>query len=317
MSKRSTRRSFLLGSCSALVAAPLIRRYTARAAMPSETVNVAAVGVGGKGWSDLNGAAKHARVVAFCDVETGENRKGGFAPAAEAWPDARRYTDWRKMLDKEAKNLDAVTVSTPDHMHGPITMSAIQRGLGTYTQKPMTRTIFEARQVTLAASEAGVATQMGNQHHSGTNYRTLVNLIREGAIGKVREAHAWSNRPSWPQGIDRPTGSVEFRLRRAANRNRSAGNGGRSIPRRRTAMGFKQFRVRSPGGQPVPASRVPSRLGGRRSSAIGIRHRLPVPAPSTGTGSKHVTLAPYASMEPGERWHPWENTSAELVARCY
>src|SRR5262245_29430727 len=131
----------------------------------------------------------------------------GFGAAAERWPDAKRYTDWREMLDKEGKRLNGVTVSTPDHMHAPVTMTAIQMGLATYTQKPMTRTIHEARQLTLAARKAGVVTQMGNQGHSGAAYRSLVQLIQGGAIGKVKEAHTWSNRPIWPQGIDRPTES--------------------------------------------------------------------------------------------------------------
>jgi predicted dehydrogenase len=174
---------------------------------PGEQVRIAAVGVGGKGWNDLQGAAANARVVAFCDVETGENRRGGFGKAAEAWPEARRYTDWRQMLDREHQHLDGVTVSTPDHMHAPITMTAISMGLGTYTQKPLTRTIHEARQLTIAARAAGVATQMGNQNHNGRTYKTLVAIIRSGVIGKIREVHAWSNRPTWPQGIERPPGS--------------------------------------------------------------------------------------------------------------
>jgi predicted dehydrogenase len=111
------------------------------------------------------------------------------------------------MLDKEGKRLNGITVSTPDHMHAPVTMTALQLGLATYTQKPLTRTLHEARRLTLAARKAGVVTQMGNQGHSGVAYRTLVQWIQAGAIGKVTEAHAWSNRPSWPQGIDRPAGS--------------------------------------------------------------------------------------------------------------
>ncbi|MFP6892924.1 MAG: Gfo/Idh/MocA family oxidoreductase, partial [Opitutales bacterium] len=105
------------------------------------------------------------------------------------------------------KNFDAVTVITPDHMHAPVTMTALQLGKGTYTQKPMTRTIQEARAITEASVKAGVPTQMGNQHHSGLGYRTLFEMVRGGAIGKVASAHAWSNRPIWPQGIDRPSGS--------------------------------------------------------------------------------------------------------------
>src|SRR5262245_36043772 len=184
-------------------------------AAPNDKPNIAAVGVGGKGWGDITETSKGgaASVVAFCDVDTsgmgrnGKKRGGsGFGAAAERWPDAKRYSDWREMLDKEGKRLNGITVSTPDHMHAPITMSALQMGLATYTQKPLTRTIHEARQLTLAARKAGVVTQMGNQGHSSAAYRSLVQLIQGGAIGKVKEAHPWSNRPIWPQGIDRPTG---------------------------------------------------------------------------------------------------------------
>lgn len=206
MTKRSTRRDFLRRASAVAAAAAATCPAILRARSPNGVVRVAGVGAGGKGWSDLNGAAGSAQIVAFCDVETGGNRKGGFGKAAEKWPDAKRYVDWREMLDKEHKNLDAVTVSTPDHMHAPATMTAIGLGLGAYTQKPLTRTVHEARQLTLAAAEAGVATQMGNQHHNGRTYRTLVKIIQDGVIGKIKEAHAWSNRPIWPQGIDRPSG---------------------------------------------------------------------------------------------------------------
>lgn len=209
MPHRTTRRSFLKTSAATGLALPFASPAILRAgAAPNEKVRVAAVGVGGKGWSDLLGAAKFAEVVAFCDVETGEaRRRGGFGAAAKRFPKARRYTDWRVMFEKEGKRIDAVTVSTPDHMHAPVTMTALQRGISPYTQKPLTRTIHEARALTEAAKKAKVATQMGNQGHSGQNYRTVVALVQSGAIGKVKVAHAWSNRPIWPQGIDRPSGS--------------------------------------------------------------------------------------------------------------
>jgi predicted dehydrogenase len=210
---RSSRRTFLAHSTAAIATVTILPSGLLNAA-PNDKPNLAAVGVGGKGWGDITATSADgaANVVAFCDVDTGAGRGGrrpttGFAAAAERWPQARRYTDWREMLDKEHKHLDGVTVSTPDHMHAPVTMTALKLGLATYTQKPLTRTIHEARQLTLAAREAKVATQMGNQGHSGVAYRTLVELARGGAIGKIKEAHAWSNRPIWPQGIDRPSGS--------------------------------------------------------------------------------------------------------------
>ena len=206
MSRRYTRRTFLGGISTAAGAGLVPSELWAVSSgkSPNETPNIAAVGVGGKGWADLNGAAKHGNIVAFCDVETGKvGRRGGFNAAARQWPKARRYTDWRVMLEKE-KNLDGITVSTPDHMHAPITMTALKMGIGCYTQKPLTRTIHESRAITLAAREAKVATQMGNQNHSGRTYRTLVNLVKTGVIGKIKRVHAWSNRPIWPQGIQRP-----------------------------------------------------------------------------------------------------------------
>ena len=207
---RSTRRRFLKHLAAASAAAPMIVPAFARGASPSETVRLACVGVGGKGRSDSSNAAKqpNTRLIAFAEVDQGKSgRKGGYGWAAEQWPDAKRFADWRKMLDAVGKDLDALTVSTPDHMHAPITMTALRLGIGCYTQKPMTRTIYEARRLTEAAAEAKVATQMGNQHHNGLAYRLLVHYIRDGAIGKVKEAHAWSNRPIWPQGIKRPEGA--------------------------------------------------------------------------------------------------------------
>jgi len=206
----TTRRSFLKHLAAASAAGPILLPTLAHGASAADTVRVACVGVGGKGASDSSGAAgvRNTRIVAFADVETGPGaRRGGFAAAAKKWPHAKRFIDWRVMLDEMHKEIDALTVSTPDHMHAPITMTALAHGIACYTQKPLTRTIYEARQLTRAAQRAKVATQMGNQHHNGMGYRLLFHYIRDGAIGKVKEAHAWSNRPIWPQGIDRPEGS--------------------------------------------------------------------------------------------------------------
>lgn len=203
-----SRRDFLKQTTATAVTTGLVFPVGIRAAASKERPRLGAVGVGGKGWSDAVEVAAGGTIVAFCDVDTSGNaRRGGYGGAAEQWPQARRYTDWRKMLETEHRNLDGITVSTPDHMHAPVTMTALKLGLGTYTQKPLTRTIYEARQLTRAAQQAGVATQMGNQGHSGRGYRTLVQLMQDGAIGRVKEAHTWSNRPIWPQGIGRPDAS--------------------------------------------------------------------------------------------------------------
>ncbi len=145
---------------------------------PNERPALGAVGVGGKGWVGLargvEGTERSQPFVTSMNSETG--RRGGFVEAAKKWPKAKRYTDWREMLEKE--KLDGVTVSTPDHMHAPVTMTALKLGISPYTQKPLTRTVHEARALTLAAREAKVATQMGNQNHSGVNYKGLVDLVR-------------------------------------------------------------------------------------------------------------------------------------------
>ncbi len=167
---------------------------------PNEKLNIAGIGVGGKGKGDIASTSKGQNVVAICDVD--ERTLGA---SAKLYPGAKKYTDWRKLL--EQKDIDAVTISTPDHMHAPIAMSAIQLGKHVYVQKPLAHTVYEARQLTRAARKYGVISQMGNQAHSGAEYRTLVQLIQSGVIGKIKHAHAWSNRPVWPQGIERPGGS--------------------------------------------------------------------------------------------------------------
>ncbi|MBL6763619.1 MAG: Gfo/Idh/MocA family oxidoreductase [Verrucomicrobiae bacterium] len=167
---------------------------------PNSKLNIAAVGVGGKGRGDIAATSKGQNVVAICDVD--DKTLGA---AAKTYDKARLYHDWRRLL--EQGDIDAVTVSTPDHMHAPVAMAAIQLGKHVYVQKPMAHTVLEARALTAAAKSAGVVSQMGNQNHSGTGYKSLVQAVRGGAIGKVKEAHAWSNRPGWPQGITRPEGS--------------------------------------------------------------------------------------------------------------
>jgi predicted dehydrogenase len=199
MSKQTSSRRRFLGQIAAGAAAPLFFQPLARGAA-SDRLNIAAVGVGGKGRGDIESVSKDQNVVAICDVD-----ERTLAEAAKRYPDAKTYTDWRKLL--EQKDIDALTVSTPDHMHAPVAVSAMQLGKHVYVQKPLAHTIHEARQMRKLAQQYGVVTQMGNQGHSSTGYRTLVKVVQDGCIGKVREAHAWSNRPIWPQGIERPKGS--------------------------------------------------------------------------------------------------------------
>jgi predicted dehydrogenase len=169
-------------------------------------LRVASIGVGGKGWSDLTAtaASPHVQVVALCDIDESKAHMGR---AAEQYPDAKRFTDWRRLLD-EHKDIDAVIVSTPDHMHAPISLPAMKLGKHVQCQKPLTHTVFEARQMRLAAKQYNVVTQMGNQIQSHEAYRTAVKLVHDGVIGKVKEVHSWqSGGLSWMLVDDRPAGS--------------------------------------------------------------------------------------------------------------
>ncbi len=161
----------------------------------NERINIAGIGVGGKGAGEVSDlTAAGAKFVALCDVDATRAAK-----TFKNHPDAKIYTDFRVMLDKE-KGIDAVTVSTPDHTHAVASLAAMVRGKHVYCQKPLTHTIHEARVMTRAASHYKVITQMGNQAHAGEPIRRAVELVRAGIIGPVREVHCWTNRPIWPQG---------------------------------------------------------------------------------------------------------------------
>src|SRR5882724_9007620 len=179
---------------------PATRPSTMPTAM--NKLNVAFIGVGGKGQEDSGGisASPNVNVVALCDVDDRNLSK-----AQSKWPKAKTYYDFRKMLETQ-KDIDAVTVTVPDHMHAPAAMMAIKMGKHVYVQKPLTHTIEEARKLTLAAREYKVATAMGNQGHSHVGWRILCEYIWNGAIGDVTEVHCWTNRPIWPQGFERPEG---------------------------------------------------------------------------------------------------------------
>ena len=201
---RSTlsRRRFLQHSSTLAIAATIVPRTAFGA---NDRIHVGCVGIGGKGASDVSGVAgAGGTIVALCDVD--ENRRGKKGKGArEVHPAAKFYRDYRVMLEKEEKRLDAVTVSTPDHTHCHASVLAMRMGKHVYTQKPLTHSISEARLMTETAKEMGVATQMGNQAHAGEPIRRAVELIRAGLIGKVSEVHTWTNRPIWPQGMtDRP-----------------------------------------------------------------------------------------------------------------
>lgn len=172
---------------------------------PNEKINIACIGVGGKGGSDTDQAGNHGNVVAICDVDDGIlNAK------ANKFPKAKKYNDFRKMLDEMGKEIDAVTVSTPDHTHAPAAVMAMKMKKHVYCQKPLTHTVKEARVMREVANQMGVVTQMGNQGTAENGLREAVEIIQSGAIGQVKEFHVWTNRPVWPQAPEimaRPEGS--------------------------------------------------------------------------------------------------------------
>ncbi len=188
-----TRRSVL----KAVAAAPFVYRAHAANASPNETVLHASIGASGMALADIRSlsAGKHLKLVAVAEVDLPRA-----AEVKKLFPDVKVYQDWRELLDKE-KGLNSINISTPDHMHAPVTMAAIQRGLNVYTQKPLTQTIYEARKLTEAAKAKKIVSQMGIQIHSHVVHRTIVATIHAGAIGKVREVHTWSGK-FW--GDDKP-----------------------------------------------------------------------------------------------------------------
>ncbi len=202
---RSSRREFLSVASAAAFSFTIVPRHVLGGAgflAPSERVNVAGIGAGGMGGGDIATVAKlGANIVALCDVD--EARGAG---SFQAHPEARRYKDFREMLDKEAPHIDAVTVGTPDHIHAVAAMAAVRAGKHVYCQKPLTHTLHECRELTRAAHAAGVATQMGNQGHAAEGARLTNEWIQAGIIGDVREVHVWSDRAGrlWKQGIPRP-----------------------------------------------------------------------------------------------------------------
>ncbi len=196
----SNRRQWLAGAAAA-AAFTIVPRHVLggrRNRAPSDKLNIAGIGVAGMGAADLSQMEDEA-IVALCDVDWAY-AAGTFA----RYPQARRYKDFREMLEQEP-DLDAVVVATPDHTHAVAAMAAIKNGKHVYVEKPLTYTVHEARQLTLAARAAKVATQMGNQGHATESIRRLCEWIWDGAIGEISEVHAWTPHPVWPQGIDRPT----------------------------------------------------------------------------------------------------------------
>ncbi len=194
-----TRRQLLGSAVAAAGAFTIVPSYVLGASAsgkkpPSEKLNIATIGVGGMGGNNTRRCADAGEnIIALCDVD---EKLPGTVNVFNAYPDAKKYKDFRKMLEQE-KGIDAVIVATPDHTHTVVAMTAIKMGKHVYVQKPLTRTVYEARKLTEAAREYKVVSQMGNQGHSGEGIRLMCEWIWDGAIGHVREVHAWTNRPVW------------------------------------------------------------------------------------------------------------------------
>lgn len=186
-----TRRQALKAGAAAVASVPLGRVRPANAAIQGEQLRIACVGVGNKGWDDLQqvASAPGATIVAICDVDSNFLDR-----AAAEFNKAAAFRDFRQMLDDRGKEIDAVVVSTPDHMHGAISLAAMALGKHVYVQKPLAHNLAELRQMMNVAAENKLVTQMGTQIHGDESYRTATKLLREGAIGKVREIHSWIGR---------------------------------------------------------------------------------------------------------------------------
>lgn len=202
MSSKTSRRKFLgTGAIAAAASAFQFQILPSRvfAQSPNAMPNLAFIGAGGRGTSNIGGCdAAGGAIYAFADADLRRSEE-----MRTKYPAAKFYQDWREMLDKEGKNLDGVVVSTPDHNHAVAAMAGIKMGLHAYVEKPLTRTISEARALREAAKKAGVCTQMGNTGHASDGARLTNEYIRSGAIGTVNLVHCVTNRPIWPQGVFR------------------------------------------------------------------------------------------------------------------
>ncbi len=199
MAYRTSRRTFLTQSTALGAGLWVTGAPRAFSKSPNEKLNVGAIGAGGRGRADLQGV-KSENVIALCDVD--EKRASA---SFKQFPKASKYSDFRKMLEKEAPKLDAVTVATPDHTHAVASVMAMREGLHCYCEKPLTWSPHEARTMAEVAKEEGVVTQMGNQGSASSGFRRGVEMLHAGVLGPVTEAHIWTNRPVWPQAKPTPT----------------------------------------------------------------------------------------------------------------
>ncbi|TSA36429.1 MAG: gfo/Idh/MocA family oxidoreductase [Porphyromonadaceae bacterium] len=201
ISRNYSRRNFLRNTAIAAAGISIIPSHTVSGfghKAPSDKLNIAGIGIGGKGHPNLVGMATE-NIVGLCDVDWKYADR-----CFKEFPKAKRYWDWRKMFDEMSGSIDGVMVATADHTHASIAATALSLGKHVYCQKPLTHSVYESRLLTRLAAKHRVATQMGNQGNSGNGVRQLCEWIWNGEIGEVREVHAWTDRPIWPQGLQRP-----------------------------------------------------------------------------------------------------------------
>ena len=197
----SSRRDFLKQSSMTVAGVTIVPNLSVSGLghkAPSDRMNIVGVGVGGKGMPNLKGMSTE-NITALCDVDWKYADR-----CFKKFPDAKRYWDWRRMFDEMGSSIDGVMVATADHMHAAIAATALSMGKHVYCQKPLTHSVYESRLLTKLAAKYKVATQMGNQGNSGNGVRQLCEWIWNGEIGEVKEVHAWTDRPIWPQGLHRP-----------------------------------------------------------------------------------------------------------------
>ncbi len=199
MPRNVTRRQFVETTAALGIGYWIADRAAAESNSPNERVSFACIGLEGKGHSDSDDAGRLGDVVAVCDVDANH-----LAAATKRFPKARQFTDFRKLFDAMHKSIDAVTVSTPDHIHALAAAMAMRHSKHCFVQKPLTHSLHEARVLAQLARENKVATQMGNQGTAASNLRREAALIRAGMLGRVSEVHIWTDRPIWPQGLERP-----------------------------------------------------------------------------------------------------------------
>ena len=199
MSRRSTRRVFLSQAAASLAVPTLMGLPSFARTTANAKLRFACIGVGGKGDSDTNDAGANGEIVALCDCDGHTLDR-----MASKYPDAKKYFDYRKMLDEMGDKIDAVTVSTPDHTHAPASVMAMRMGKHCFTQKPLAWSVEEARVMRELAAEKKLCTQMGNQGTAEDGFRQGVATIKSDLLGPIKEIHVWTNRPIWPQGIPRP-----------------------------------------------------------------------------------------------------------------